>query len=108
MHFGWTTAAPLVNLNGSVAMSDASDQTVIAVGHASALAATAIGVGVTMLRASPVYGLTLAWALAACGTGMEQRIQTTEGSLQKGAKVQRVLCLAGATACLASAIVAAL
>ena len=42
MHFGWTTAATLVNLNGSIAMGTSnSDTAVVGVGHASVIAATA-------------------------------------------------------------------
>ena len=107
LHFGWTTAATLVNVNGSIAM-DAStkDTTVIAVGHASAMAATALGVGVTLAQAAPVYGLTVAWALAACAQGTE-RVSGSErnsDTLQKGAGVQKILCLAGSAACLATSI----
>ncbi|EEC51684.1 predicted protein [Phaeodactylum tricornutum CCAP 1055/1] len=101
MHFGWATAATLVNLNGCVAMSDVSDTFVIATGHASALAATALGVGVTLTQGSPVYGLTIAWALAACANGMKQR--ETKTPLQKGMMVQRTLCMAGSTLCAAVA-----
>lgn len=49
LHFGWTTAAALVNWNGSVAMVPAaSAKTVAAVGVASAVLATAVSVAVTL------------------------------------------------------------
>ena len=110
LHFGWTTAATLVNLNGAVSMNTStSDQTVIALGHASTVVATALGVGVTLLRSSPTYGLTLAWALAACGDKMKQRqLQCPEdSSLRTGMKWQQALCMTGSALCAVSAAAAA-
>lgn len=110
MHFGWTTAATLVNLNGSVAMSDTSDTTVIAVGHTSALFATILGVAVTLSSLSPVYGLTVAWALSACGDGMRKRLALqenptkTSSELARGMKVQQYLCYSGSGICAVSAL----
>lgn len=107
LHFGWTTAATLVNLNGSIAMdATTSDSTVIAVGHASAIAATALGVGVTLAQAAPAYGLTVAWALAACaqGTKRTSSSETATEPLKKGAGVQKMLCMAGSVACIATSI----
>jgi len=78
LHFGWTTAASLVNLNGSYAAivdDDASSAKRVAwLGHASAVAATAVGVVVTVVRQAPVYGGVIAWALTACSTGMQARL----------------------------------
>lgn len=101
VHFGWTSAATLVNLNGSVAMNPSnSDSMVTAVGHSSSLIATLLGVGVSLARSEPVYGLTLAWALFACGDGMKKRLASMEsGSLKTGAQVQSQLCFAGAATC---------
>jgi hypothetical protein len=108
MHFGWTTAATLVNLNGSVAMSNVSDKIVIAVGHTSTILATILGVTVTFAQALPVYGLTVAWALAACADGMKQRQLLNNPAISsdivKGMKVQQILCYVGSGLCLASAI----
>jgi hypothetical protein len=107
MHFGWTTAATLVNLNGSIAMSDASDTTVIAVGHASTVAATLLGVGVTLTQLSPAYGLTLAWALVACADGMKKRnaeTGTVSPEIEQGMKVQQMLCHAGSGICATAAV----
>jgi hypothetical protein len=107
MHFGWTTAATLVNFNGSLAMSsEVSDFSVISAGHASAVAATAMGVGVTVFELStPVYGLTVAWALAAVAKGIS--VETHEhhwsDSMQTGARVQRALCLTGSILCATAA-----
>jgi predicted branched-subunit amino acid permease len=111
VHFGWTTAATLVNLNGSFAMQEStSDRTIVAVGHASALTAAALGVGVTLGQASPAYGLTVAWALAACADGMSKRLaestsqQNRSESLKTGASIQRLLCWAGSAACVGASI----
>ena len=104
MHFGWTSAATLVNLNGSLASDQsASTTSLIALGHSSALVATALGVSVSLLQKSPAYGFTLAWALAACSDGMRKRIPSQDSAeevlLSKAATVQRNLCKAGAVIC---------
>ncbi|CAB9516102.1 expressed unknown protein [Seminavis robusta] len=98
MHFGWTTAATLVNLNGSLAMGDnTSERTIIAAGHLSAVVATALGIGITVTQTLPVYGFTVAWALAACSSGMKVKPDDPSASstLKAGAKVQQILLLAG-------------
>eukprot|EP00984_Skeletonema_dohrnii_P012328 scaffold4986_cov139-Skeletonema_dohrnii-CCMP3373.AAC.1 len=113
IHFGWVSAATLVNLNGSLAShSTSSPRALTALGHSSALAATALGVGVTVAMSAPVYGMTLAWALAACADGMKKRkaahSEHDEKILGAAAKVQRNLCLAGSFACLSTALYTAL
>jgi hypothetical protein len=109
VHFGWTTAATLVNLNGSFAMqSNVSETAIVGVGHASAVAATAAGVAVGLMG-SPVYSLTVAWALAACADGMvrclkdPKSLQNQNQTLQTGANIQKYLCFAGAAACVGTA-----
>jgi hypothetical protein len=107
LHFGWTTAATLVNLNGSFAASPTStDRLVIGLGHTSVLVGTALGVAVTLLRSSPVYGLTVAWALAACADGMARRgpREGVSADIQRGQKVQQMLCYAGSGICAAVAL----
>jgi hypothetical protein len=108
MHFGWTTAATLVNLNGSIAMSNVSDTTVIAVGHTSTLLATVLGVAVTLLQQSPVYGLTVAWALLACADGMKKRQLVRDSkvssNITRAMKVQQTLCYIGSGLCAATAV----
>jgi hypothetical protein len=117
MHFGWTTAATLVNLNGSLAMDErASDALIANVGHASAVVATFLGVGVTLLTASPPYGYTVAWALAACADGMKQRLselqqeptdKQKEGVLHHSEATiawQKNLCWIGSAVCFASSV----
>merc|ERR1712183_627735 len=72
LHFGWTTAASLVNLNGMFAMKtkdaalrkdkqeqideESNAKSVAILGHASVVLATMIGVSVTWIRKAPVYG----------------------------------------------------
>jgi len=95
IHFGWTTAATLVNLNGSIALEETiSDTVVIATGNASAVAAAAIGVTLTILNGSPTYGLTLAWALAGCASGMIPRGQDSD-VLAKARRIQKRICIGG-------------
>jgi len=101
MHFGWTTAATLVNLNGSLTSFVESDRTMTAAGHASALVATALGVGFTVLHGTPAYGLTVAWALAACADSIGKR---PANELTTGRRVQKYLCWSGAGACAATAV----
>jgi len=113
MHFGWTTAATLVNLNGAVAANFDNDTIITATGHLSAVAATALGIAVTVTRAAPVYGCVIAWALAACGDGMARRLnddkkkKMTE-STKKATLWQKRLCFTGAVASLGSAVFALL
>jgi hypothetical protein len=112
MHFGWTTAAALVNLNGALA-EDQQDSILIAAGHASAITAATLGVGITLAQASPVYGFTIAWALAACaneaakkasgGSSNSGQVETMS-AYQKGARVQEMLCWAGSAACVATSL----
>lgn len=117
IHFGWVTAATLVNLNGALGSDEsASTRSVIALGHSSALAATVLGVGLTIARAAPAYGLTLAWALAACADGMSKRSKSSsttadseeEETFVKAASVQMNLCWAGSFACAVAAAYAGL
>jgi hypothetical protein len=108
-HFGWTSAATLVNLNGSIG-SDKSipHRAIIAAGHSSAVLATLLGVSVTLANSLPLYGLTLSWALAACADGMSKRTCTEsteeEKVLAAAATVQKKLCFTGSALCLASAV----
>lgn len=113
VHFGWMSAATLVNLNGSLASDEtASPRSLVALGHSSALAATALGVGLTISASAPAYGVTLAWALAACADGMGKRVPTPcaveEETFAKAALVQKNLCWAGSFACAVAAAYAGL
>lgn len=114
IHFGWVTAASLVNLNGSLASNEnAPPRSLVALGHSSALIAAALGVGVTIAQSTPAYGLTVAWALAACADGMAKRTPPSQPSVEeetfsKAAGVQKKLCWAGSFACAAAAAYACL
>merc|ERR1712232_259125 len=108
LHFGWTTAATLVNLNGAfVADPKASSKSIAVLGHLSVLVATALGVFVSVDRIAPVYGGVISWALFAVSDGMKKRMQTllssssSEDSVKdsveyKSAKTQNWLSRAGA------------
>ena len=102
LHFGWTTAAAVVNINGMVAMGDnVSSRTVAWVGHASVVGAAALGAWITTTRSAPVYGGVIAWALSAVASGMKTRIHETSKEDPDrvgvyGATTQRNLALVGA------------
>jgi hypothetical protein len=113
LHFGWTTAAALVNWNGDLSLLKSMDaQKLAALGHTSVVLATSIGVGITLQRQAPVLGATFAWALAGCAFGMQARVWDVkvQGEMQKegtvGAQTQKWLCLAGAIASAAASYVA--
>jgi hypothetical protein len=77
LHFGWTVAATLVSWNGNVAGTAGVRSGVVAgLGHASAVAAAALGAAVTLSRRSPVFGLVISWALAGCASGMQERMRS--------------------------------
>jgi len=78
LHYGWTTAATLVNWNGSVAKQDpahiSTPRIMAGLGHFSAAVATLLGSYITIRQKSPVYGAVIAWALAAVSDGMRKRL----------------------------------
>jgi hypothetical protein len=79
LHFGWTTAASLVNLNGAVALNPSASPRVVAwVGHATVIGASALGAAISLTRSAPVFGGVITWALLAVADGMKQRLQSTE------------------------------
>ena len=102
LHFGWTTAAAVVNWNGMFALSEnVSSRSVAWLGHISVVGATTIGVTLTLTRSAPVYAGVIAWALFAVASGLSQRIRETEKEDRNrvgvyGAALQRTLSLAGA------------
>ncbi|KAL7577728.1 hypothetical protein ACA910_010492 [Epithemia clementina (nom. ined.)] len=121
LHFGWTTAASLVNWNGNVAyVSSASTPRLVAVaGHTSALLAAGLGVGLTLVRRAPVFGCVVAWALTAVSTEMTERFQLSSSQHQPspgrrrnspstfglvGARVQKWICRFGAACSFAASI----
>lgn len=113
LHFGWTLAAALVNINGNIAApANVSPAVVAGAGHISAIAAAGLGILVTFLRQAPVVGATIAWALTACYTGMEKRLGQASNVKDRaqvgifGARVQKWLCGIGAvlSACTSVAV----
>jgi hypothetical protein len=103
LHFGWVTAAALVNFNGAVAtFSDSvTAKTVAAVGHVSVIVAASLGAALTITRGAPVYGGVISWALLAVADGMGKRIEQTRDEDPKrvgvyGCRVQRRLSQVGA------------
>jgi len=125
MHFGWTSVASILNLNGSVSLdclpssSDKDnhrkkDAILIAVGHVSAVLASALGVSITLMTKSPTYGATLAWAFAACADGLKGSLnpETNDKNLPsissnaftKASQIQRKLCWTGSLLCAATSI----
>jgi hypothetical protein len=108
LHFGWTTAAALVNLNGMFALGEEAKPRAAAIlGHASVIAASVVGVSITLSRQAPVYGAVIAWALTAVAAGLSRRISETAQEDQNavgifGAKRQRTLSIIGAVLCAGS------
>eukprot|EP00559_Dactyliosolen_fragilissimus_P002900 CAMPEP_0184861486 /NCGR_PEP_ID=MMETSP0580-20130426/6164_1 /TAXON_ID=1118495 /ORGANISM="Dactyliosolen fragilissimus" /LENGTH=323 /DNA_ID=CAMNT_0027359003 /DNA_START=29 /DNA_END=1000 /DNA_ORIENTATION=- len=95
LHFGWTTAASLVNLNGAIAMKESSSSKVIAiVGHLSVILASILGVGISATRSSPVFGGVITWALLAVADSMKSRIEMAD--IGKGKKVKEIPGIYGA------------
>lgn len=119
LHFGWTTAAALVNVNGMFALETSDKKAtkeeeaktaraVALLGNASVLVATAIGVSVTRSRNAPVFGGVICWALSAVASGLKKRIEASGDKKAEavgvyGAERQRSLSLLGAVIC-ASAV----
>jgi len=120
LHFGWTTAAALVNLNGMFALAGdekvtkeeeaATARSVAALGHTTVVVATAIGVSVTWARNAPVFGGVICWALTAVAAGLKQRIEASGGKKGEtsvvgvyGAERQRFLSISGAVICASAA-----
>jgi len=102
LHFGWVTAASLVNLNGMFVMGkEVSPKSVALLSHISVIVASAIGVYVSFTRWAPFYGAVITWALLAVAFGLEDRLNETRkddsnGIGVYGIEVQRALCLIGA------------
>mmetsp|Transcript_7601 Transcript_7601/g.18609 ORF Transcript_7601/g.18609 Transcript_7601/m.18609 type:complete len:342 (+) Transcript_7601:255-1280(+) len=115
LHFGWTTAAALVNVNGMFALATSDKKAskeeeaktaraVALLGNASVVLATAIGVSVTRSRNAPVFGGVICWALTAVASGLKKRIEASSGKKSEtvgvyGAERQRSLSLLGAAIC---------
>mmetsp|Transcript_28054 Transcript_28054/g.38785 ORF Transcript_28054/g.38785 Transcript_28054/m.38785 type:complete len:355 (-) Transcript_28054:284-1348(-) len=101
IHFGWVTAASLVNWNSYLALlrkdGYISVTTQIFLANLSVQIAILIGMGVSWYRSDPVYGLTLAWALAAvCSDGGKRAHKSippeSAGALAKMSGLGSMLC----------------
>ena len=115
LHFGWTTVTSLVNWNASIAVEKEIPTKYVAYfGHASVAVATLAGVGVSVKRGAPWYGLVIAWALSAVATGLTKRIDGAEQEKDKdeefilAAERQRTASMAGSLLCLTTALFATL
>jgi len=121
IHFGWTTAAFLVNLNGAfVIRSNSVPRNNVLMGHASVISATVISVFINIQRSAPVYGLVTCWALISVAESMKQRrTRILEGTIKtygnenlkmslRGANTQLYLCWAGTFVCVSASIFSAL
>jgi len=69
MHFGWTSAASLVNLNGWLVLLDSPPAFKMRFLVMSSLIAALLGVSVGVLRSSTLYAGVIAWAVIAVGVG---------------------------------------
>jgi len=102
LHFGWVTAATLVNLNGMFAMSKgASAKSILHLALISVIVASHIGAYVTWTRWAPFYGGVISWAILAVAFGLEERLEATKNEDSNRAGVYgvdgvRALCLVGA------------
>lgn len=84
LHFGWVSAASIVNLNGAVSLQkDAKEKVIAFVGHASVIAATVLGIVISNKRNAPVYSGVIAWALSAVADSMKKRIENSKATLDK-------------------------
>jgi len=78
LHFGWTSAAALVNWNGYVARSCDSASLKLAALFISLGLAAVLGVGITRERQCPLYGMTVAWAITAVAVQTSKSVQLAD------------------------------
>ena len=104
-----------VSGNSNIAEPENVSPAVVAgAGHLSVLAATGLGVSVTVLRRAPVVGAVIAWALTACYTGMQHRLEKAKNVKDQsqvglyGARAQKWLCGLGAIVSAGASIAVAL
>lgn len=83
LHFAWSTAASLINFNGNLNMVCDNKQVVAGVACASVCVATVLGVSISLSRRAPTFGAVIAWALAACATSMQERIEERDDRTAK-------------------------
>ena len=73
LHFGWTSAATLVNINGMLAYSEVSTTVQRYAGHASLLVALSLAFSVAFTNGGSVVPLVLSWATRSVASAMENR-----------------------------------
>ncbi|GMI05064.1 hypothetical protein TrLO_g2227 [Triparma laevis f. longispina] len=95
IHFAWTAAASLVNVNGILAYSRVNLTLQKYVAYISVLIAITLSY---ICKNNITVAFVLGWALKACGDGMKTRIRVKEGNLV-GAREMMVLSYAGAGVC---------
>lgn len=79
LHFGWITAAAVVNLNSLVAVAGAAPHAQLSIAFASVWGAAALGVAVALGTGDAVFAATLAWALAAVASDGGTRTREVMG-----------------------------
>lgn len=78
LHFGWATAASLVNWNGFIARCTDSAAVRLAAVLLSVGLASAIGAKIALERRSALYAATVTWALVAVGIQSRRSIPLAE------------------------------
>lgn len=89
MHFGWVTAATLVNLSGAATSYESigSDQNLYMLGYASVVFANFASLAVAWKLKNMTFSLVIAWALFAVSGGMTARIENSVGGSRMGADI---------------------
>lgn len=78
LHFGWTTAAGLVNWNSWAILFKPTPEVNLALVVLSLVVATVVALGVGVLRGSVLYASTVAWAVIAVGVQTRQNAGVIE------------------------------
>jgi len=81
LHFGWITAAAVVNVNSLVAVAATPPHAQLSFAFASVWGAAALGALVTATSGDPVYAGVLAWALSAVVADGGKRAKDTMGEV---------------------------
>lgn len=94
LHFGWITAASLVNLNNYLARRGTPLRVREGAAYASVAAAVAAAAYVTASTGDPIFAAVIAWALAAVASdgARDARGLVSDTILNRVRKVVRVGC----------------
>ncbi|KAK3241411.1 hypothetical protein CYMTET_48827 [Cymbomonas tetramitiformis] len=88
IHFGWVSAAALVNWNSYAALlvhdGVISKPAQMAIASMSIAVAALAGIQVSLVRSDALYGLTIAWALMAVKADGKKQIEKISGSERNG------------------------